>query len=266
MIITTLLGLWFTGVSSLEAGETDLTSMGFVQYVSLVIGASDSYAVLMWAAFLGSIVAIGLAVLQRLLTLEKSIAAWIGGVKAMMLAALILTMAWSIGNICQDLQTADYIIRISEGFLSPYFIPLLSFIIAALIDFATGTSWGVMAILMPIVIPIAHFVPQADASVSVLQQQSIFLSTIASVLAGATFGDHCSPISDTTIMSSMASGADHIDHVNTQLPYALLGGLLSMIIGYLPVAFAVPPVYLLFIGLIIIILVVRIFGSKASSL
>ena len=180
----------------------------------------------------------------------------------MLLAALILTMAWSIGNICQDLKTADYIIHISEGFLSPYFIPLLSFIIAALISFATGTSWGVMAILMPIIIPIAYLVPQSDPTITQIQQHGILLSTIASVLAGATFGDHCSPISDTTIMSSMASGADHIDHVRTQLPYALFGGVLSMLVGYLPVGFGVSPWIILPLGIIIIIGTIRFFGKK----
>ena len=208
-------------------------------------------------------IAIILAFAQRLLTLHQSIAAWIGGVKAMILAALILTMAWSIGNICSDLKTADFIIHISEGFLSPYFIPLLSFIIAALISFATGTSWGVMAILMPIVIPIAYLVPQAsEYSIPFSQQQGIFLSTIASVLAGATFGDHCSPISDTTIMSSMASGADHIDHVRTQLPYAFLGGIVSMFIGYLPVGFGIDPLIILPLGIVILFMTVRYLGQK----
>jgi len=265
VILTTLLGLWFTGVKSLEASGTDTDSIGFIQYISLVIGESDSYAVLMWASFLGSFVAIILALGQKLLSLDQSIAAWIGGVKAMIIAALILTMAWSIGNICTDLKTADYIIHISEGFLSPFFIPLLSFIIASLISFATGTSWGVMAILMPIVIPIAYLVPQSDTTISLVHQQSIFLSTIASVLAGATFGDHCSPISDTTIMSSMASGADHIDHVRTQLPYALFGGILSMIIGYIPIGFGLNPFIMLPVGILIIFLVVRFLAPKVQK-
>ena len=262
VIISTLVGLWFTGLESLNRENVNLDSLGFIQYISLVIGNSDSYAVLMWAAFLGSLSAIILAISQRLLTLDQSIAAWIGGVKAMILAALILTMAWAIGNICNDLKTADYIIYISEGFLSPYFIPLLSFIIAALISFATGTSWGVMAILMPIVIPIAYHIPQGDPVISFAHQQGIFLSTIGSVLAGATFGDHCSPISDTTIMSSMASGADHIDHVRTQLPYALFGGILSIIVGYLPIGFGFSPWFMLPAGIIIIILSIRFFASK----
>jgi Na+/H+ antiporter NhaC len=122
-----------------------------------------------------------------------------------------------------------------------------------------------MAILMPIVIPIAHLVPQSDATISLVHQQGIFLSTIASVLAGATFGDHCSPISDTTIMSSMATGADHIDHVRSQLPYALFGGILSMVIGYIPIGFGINPFIMLPVGFVIIILVVRFFAPKVQK-
>jgi Na+/H+ antiporter NhaC len=265
VILTTLLGLWFTGLNSLRSSGTDLDSVGFIQYISQVIGASDSYSVLMLASFLGSVVAILLAISQKILRLDESISAWIGGVKAMLLAVLILTMAWSIGNICADLKTADFIIHISEGFLSPYFIPLLSFIIASLISFATGTSFGVMAIMMPIVIPIAYLVPQADPAITLAQQQGIFLSTIASVLAGSTFGDHCSPISDTTIMSSMASGADHIDHVRTQLPYAIFGGVLSIVVGYIPIGFGVSPFIMLPIGIVIIVLAIRFLAPKVQK-
>jgi Na+/H+ antiporter NhaC len=262
VIITTLAGLWFTGYTSLTSAGINTTHMGFIQFISTVIGESDSYAVLMWAAFVGSFIAIGMALFQKLLSLDESILAWVGGVKAMILAALILILAWSIGNICTDLKTADYVILISERYLSAHFIPVISFVMAALISFATGTSWGVMAILMPIVIPMAHLLPQADISISIAQQQAIFLSTIASVLAGATFGDHCSPISDTTIMSSMASGADHIDHVRTQLPYALLGGLISILIGYLPVGFGISTKVIIPIGIISIFLIIRFAGKK----
>jgi Na+/H+ antiporter NhaC len=265
VIITTLLGLWFTGISLVNAKGINTSDLGFFQYISVVIGESDSYSVLMWAAFIGSLTAIGMALLQKLLSLEQSVFAWVGGVKAMILAAIILTLAWSIGNICTDLKTAEYVILISERYLSAHFIPLISFIVAALISFATGTSWGVMAILMPIVIPMAHLIPQADLSISAVQQQAIFLSTIASVLAGATFGDHCSPISDTTIMSSMASGADHIDHVRTQLPYALLAGFISIIVGYLPVGYGINTYFLLPLGIIIIVLFIRFAASKVTN-
>ena len=265
VILSTLIGLWLTGLENFRSSGGDGSSMGTIQYISAIIGASNSYSVLMWASFLGSFTAIGMSLVQRLLNLEQAIQAWIGGVKAMVVAALILTLAWSIGNICAEMKTADFVVEISRGYLSANFVPLLSFLTAALISFATGTSWGVMAILMPIVIPIAHILPQTDPSISAIQQQSIFLSTIASVLAGATFGDHCSPISDTTIMSSMASGADHIDHVRTQLPYALTGGLISIFLGYLPVGFGISTWIVLPLGLITIYLVVRFLGKPVDD-
>ncbi len=265
VIVVTLAGLWFTGLSSVHANNTDTAGMGFLTYASTVIGQADSYAVLMWASFLGGVVAIIMALAQKLLSLEASISAWIGGIKAMLLAALILTMAWSIGNICTDLHTADYVIRLTSDYISVGMVPFLSFLTAAIISFATGTSWGVMAILMPIVIPMGYLLPQADPTLSIAHQQEIFLSTIASVLSGATFGDHCSPISDTTIMSSMASGADHIDHVRTQLPYALLGGLLSLLFGYFPVGFGITDWIVLPTGLLVAVLIIRFLGKKSEA-
>lgn len=263
VIMTTLLGLWFTGLTNFNQSGLSSADLGLVEYMSKVVGGADSYAVLMWAAFIGSLVAIIMAVAQKLLSLEESITAWIAGIKAMLIAALILTMAWSIGNICIDLKTADYIINITRNFLSPHYIPMIAFIVSALVSFATGTSWGVMAIMMPIVIPMSYLIPHGDATLTVMQQQGIFLSSIASVLAGATFGDHCSPISDTTIMSSMASGSDHIDHVRTQLPYALLGGVISILFGYLPAGFGIHPAISIFVGAVLIVVLIRFWGRKS---
>ncbi len=265
VILVTLAGLWFTGLSSVRSSGIDTTDMNFLRLVSTVIGQADSYAVLMWASFLGGVVAIVLAISQRLLSLEAGISAWIGGIKAMLLAALILTMAWSIGNICNDMHTADYVIGLTRNYISAGMVPFLSFLIAAVISFATGTSWGVMAILMPIVIPMGYLLPQTDPSFTLAHQHSIFLSTIASVLAGATFGDHCSPISDTTIMSSMASGADHIDHVRTQLPYALLGGIMSLVFGYLPVGLGVYDSIVLPVSILVVVMAVLLLGKKSDG-
>lgn len=264
VIFTTLAGLWFTGLSG-ASGLANIGQMDFIHYVSTVIGQSDSFAVLMWAAFFGSIAAIIMAVVQRILNLNEAMLAWVAGVKSMVMAALILTMAWAIGNICTDLQTAEYVISLTQGMLSPHLLPLLSFIIAGLIAFATGTSWGTMAILAPIVIPLAYQLPAADASISAAVQQEIFLSAIASILAGATFGDHCSPISDTTIMSSMASGADHIDHVRTQLPYAVIVALVSIFFGYLPVGYGLHGWMTLLMGISVIFLIIRFAGRKVVT-
>lgn len=258
VILTTLIGLWVTGLSAYQAPS----GIGWLEYASGVVGQADSFAVLMWAAFLGSFAAIILAVGQRILNLNEAIMAWVSGVKAMVLAGIILTLAWAIGNICTDLQTAEFVIAHTRSFLSPHLLPLISFFISGIIAFATGTSWGTMAILAPIVIPLAHHLPLQDAALPAVQAQEIFLSSIASILAGATFGDHCSPISDTTIMSSMASGADHIDHVRTQLPYALLSAGIAILFGYLPVGFGLSDWYVLPMGLVVTFLVVRFGGKK----
>ncbi len=265
VIMTTLAGLWYTGLLGTTLSDSELQSMGMIHYISTIIGNSNSFAVLMWAAFIGGFTAILLALFQRILTLNESILAWVGGVKAMIMAALILTLAWAIGTICTDIQTANYVISITEGLLSPHWLPTLTFIIAGIIAFATGTSWGTMAILAPLVIPLAHQLPTLDTSISITTANSIFLSSIAAILAGATFGDHCSPISDTTIMSSMASGADHIDHVRTQLPYALLVAGLSIFLGYIPTGYGMPGWLMLLIGSSVIILIVRFTGKKVGN-
>jgi len=264
VILTTLAGLWYTGLQGAALSDSELQSMGMIHYFSTIFGNSNSFSVLMWAAFVGGFAAILLALFQRILTLNESILAWVGGVKAMIMAALILTLAWAIGAICTDIQTANYVISITKGLLSPHWLPMLTFIIAGTISFATGTSWGTMAILAPLVIPLAYLLPVSDAAISASTAEGIFIGSIAAILAGATCGDHCSPISDTTIMSSMASGADHIDHVRTQLPYALLVAGLSIFLGYIPAGYGVPGWIMLLIGSIVIFLFVRFAGKKVG--
>lgn len=263
VIFSTLAGLWLTGLQAVRDSGMTMTGKGSIHYLSTIIGQANSFDVLMWAAFLGSFMAIILAVVQRLLTLNEALLAWVGGVKAMVMAALILTLAWAIGNICTDIQTAEYVITITSGLLSPHFLPMLSFLIAGVIAFSTGTSWGTMAILTPIVIPLAYQLPLDDVLLAEATRNSIFLSSIASILAGATFGDHCSPISDTTIMSSMASGSDHIDHVRTQLPYAVIVAAISILLGYIPAGFGFHPLMGIVIGFVAVFLLIRFAGRRA---
>jgi Na+/H+ antiporter NhaC len=259
VILFTFAGLWYTGYIHIVNEQRDITALGFLEMISTIIGQSDPFSVLLWASFSGSIIAIIIACAKKVLSIDKAILAWINGIKAMLPAALILTLAWSIGQICSDIKTAEYIIDISKSLIELRFLPPLTFITAAVISFATGTSWGVMAIMMPIVIPLAHHHVNMTTDLSA---EGLFLSTIAAVLAGATFGDHCSPISDTTVMSSMASSADHMDHVRTQLPYALFAGGISIVIGYLPVGFGVPWWISLLLGGLVIFLIIRFIGRK----
>jgi Na+/H+ antiporter NhaC len=128
----------------------------------------------------------------------------------MILANLILVSAWSISAICGQVGTANYVIGISEGVIRPWILPALIFVIGGFIAFSTGTSWATMGIVIPIALPLAY-------SLGV----PLHIAT-AAVLTGSIFGDHCSPISDTTVLSSTFAGSDHLDHVKTQMPYALL--------------------------------------------
>jgi Na+/H+ antiporter NhaC len=220
----------------IQTGRSDLIASGEIAptlFDSLRNG--NSFVALLWSSFLGCLVAILMTVFQRIMTLTQTMHAWVSGLKAMTPAIVILVLAWAIGAVCDDLNTADYLVGRLSGVLAPELLPGLIFLVAAGVSFSTGTSWGTMTILTPLCIPlviqVTHLGGMGEAAAN-----SVLLSSIASILSGAVFGDHCSPISDTTIMSSMASNSDHIDHVRTQLPYALSVGLIVIVLGYTPTA------------------------------
>ena len=257
ILVVGLYGLYSTGTAALA--EEGITSYG----VGDIISKSDSYGALMWASLSGCLAAIVLSVVQRILTLVKAIDAWFNGVKAMLLAMLILILAWAIGAVTQELHTAEYLVQILRGTIAPHLLPVLVFLIAAGVSFATGTSWGTMAIMMPLVIPLGHNL-SIDAQLTGASYDVILNGVISSVLAGAVFGDHCSPISDTTILSSMASACDHIDHVRTQLPYAVLVAVICMIVGDIPTAFGLSPWISIAVGTAVMTGVLYFFGKKAE--
>ena len=223
-----------------------------------VFGKANSLKALLWAALLGGFVAILMSVFTRTLSLRQSMEAWVAGVRSISLAVMILVLAWSLGEICADLHTAQWVIGAIGDHLPATLLPASVFVIAAAVSFATGTSWGTMGILFPLVVPLAHELAPDDATV--------VLSSVASILSGSVWGDHCSPISDTTIMSSMASSCDHVDHVRTQLPYALAVGGVSLVVGEIATGVGLfgPFVGLLF-GAVIIYLLVRFVGTPVGE-
>lgn len=255
VILVTLVGLYWSGSESLGEAAKKAT-------LGTIFGAADSFSVLMWAAFSGLLSTFILTLSQRILSLNSTIEAAINGYKSMMLAAMILILAWAIGDICKHLHTADYVIALSKGILSPHLVPFVTFMVAAFISFSTGTSWATMAILTPIVVPIAHHLP-VEAGLSPYLSHEILIGTVGAVLSGSVLGDHCSPISDTTILSSMASAADHVDHVRTQLPYAILVGLVACLAGYLPNGWGLNTYVALGIGVLILVGIVLLLGKKS---
>ncbi|RKZ16810.1 Na+/H+ antiporter NhaC family protein, partial [bacterium] len=258
----TIAALWYSGRQAL------LSSIGPAGLAEVplrdVFAEANPATSLLLAVTAGSIVAVLLAVGTRTLKLSDTMDSWVDGAKAMVPALIILILAWSIGDVCELLRTADVVVGAATGNLSAQFVPTITFLIAGFLAFSTGTSWGAMAILMPIVIPLS-FELSAAAGLSDAHAQMIFLASIASVLSGSVFGDHCSPISDTTIMSSMASGADHIDHVRTQLPYALVAGVVAILLGTLPAGFGISPWLTLPIGAVTIVLLVRFVGRPIGE-
>lgn len=258
ILFGTIAGMVYTGVISLqEAGSNDLS-------IQNIIGNADSYSALLWASFAASIVAILMSSWQKILKLNDAINAWQKGVQTMLVAAIILVFAWGISDITNQLKTADYLISILSDAVDPRFLPVLVFIVCSLISFSTGTSWGTMAIVMPIVIPLAAKMVEVS-HLDISQTQLIINGVISSVLAGSVFGDHCSPIADTTILSSMASQCNHIDHVKTQLPYAMAVAFVCMLLGDIPTAFGMNP--FLANGLIAAVLigVLYFFGKKVPE-
>jgi Na+/H+ antiporter NhaC len=234
VILITIGGLWWNGRAALAAaGATDFS-------LRAVLNAADSLAVLMWASLGGSLLAGLLAVAAGRLRPGATVDAWLDGARAMLIAMVILVLAWSLGAVCEALGTGPWLVEASRGFLSANLLPAVTFVLAAAVSFATGTSWGTMAILIPIVLPLAVALPESAGLAPDLADR-IALASISAVLAGAVFGDHCSPISDTTIMSSMASGSDHVDHVRTQLPYAATVGAVALLLGYVPVGYGLSP-------------------------
>ena len=204
-----------------------------------IIGSADSYKALMWASLLGVLTAAGLSLGQRILTMTETIEAWYAGLKSMLFAMIILILAWALSDITEDLHTARYLVHLLGDALNPGLVPALVFILSAATAFATGSSWSTMGILMPLVVPLAWAVLHQNG-MDDPAHYSILYSTVACVLAGSVWGDHCSPISDTTILSSMASGCDHIAHVRTQLPYAMSVGVVAVVVGILPTGFGFP--------------------------
>lgn len=195
------------------------------RFVQAFIGASDhTLDILAWAGVIGSVVSLAWARLRTGLSLSAAFRAYAGGLRIVAPTLIILVCAMTIRSLTDALGTGDYLAALLEG-TAPGLLPAAVFLLAAIVAFSTGSSWATMGLLIPVAMPLA-------AAGSVAGGPVIILATAAAVLDGAIFGDHCSPISDTTVMSSAASGCDHLAHVRTQMPYAVLAMMAAVACGY----------------------------------
>lgn len=245
LILSTAGGLYMTG-----SGDN----------IQDILGSADPFKSMLWASLLSLLSAVVITLWNRALSAEQTVAAMEEGFKPMMVAVMILTFAWAIAGVNKDLQTAEYIVSLLSDSLAAQWIPAIVFIMAAITAFATGSSWGTMAILIPLVVPLSFSAMQM-AGVVDTGHYYILYAAIASIMAGAVWGDHCSPISDTTILSSLASDCPHMEHVQTQMPYALVVALITLIFGVIPSGFGVPAWVCLLAGSGAIIFFLRYFGK-----
>ena len=258
LIFGTIIGLIVTGydASVWQSGTS------FFPKLSVTIGSANSYLALLWASVLSLLTSIVMTLLRGDMKFGKIMEEMVEGFKAMFNAVLILTMAWAIALVTKDMHTAEFVSQLLvQWSLSPVVVPVLTFLLAALIGFSTGTSWGTMAILYPLILPSSWLLCQ-EQGLSIDATMPLFYNVVASVLAGSVMGDHCSPISDTTIMSSLASSCNHLQHVRTQMPYALTVGGVAMLLGVLPTALGLPSWIAFLMGFGVLWLVVRLVGKK----
>lgn len=265
VILGTVIGLLYTGLESMFWSLSDFwnSDLSFTRKISKVIGNADSYQALLWSSAAGLIAAIKLSVFQKTLKLGQAVESAIHGFKTMLPAIVILVLAWSLAGVIDKMHTADLLTSALSDNISPYFVPAITFLLAAAVAFSTGSSWGTMAILYPLMIPASWEISQA-AGMDYAESISIFHNVVACVLAGSVLGDHCSPISDTTILSSLASSCNHISHVRTQMPYALTVGLVAILFGTIPSAYGIPFWITLPIASLMLYLIIRFKGKTVD--
>ncbi len=248
LIISTISGLFITG-----SGST----------IQDIIGSADSYKSLVWGGLLAMATAGVMTIVQRLLSHEEMLKGMLKGMHVMFDGLMILVMAWALSDVTVALGTADYLVSVFDGVLNPYWVPVIIFVISAGTSFATGSSWGTMGILMPISVPLVWNLGITAGLPPEVANELIYAS-VSAVLAGSVWGDHCSPISDTTILSSIASQCDHIEHVRTQLPYALVVGIVSILAIISSTVLDISPWIIYPIGIAILVGVLFKFGRFAS--
>lgn len=254
---------WGTIWANLYALDGD-PDLGALRKMGILIGASDSYAALLWSSMSAVVLALILTISQRIMKMAEAIETVVKGFKTMMPALLILILAWSLATTTETLNTAEFLTTTLGDSVSPYMVPVVVFILAALIAFSTGSSWSTMAILYPIAIPLCWNISQ-NAGLPTEVCMDLLYNVIAVVLAASVLGDHCSPISDTTILSSLASSCNHIDHVKTQLPYALTVGTISIIMTYASTAYNMPFLLSFALGILLMVAAVLFFGKKVGT-
>ena len=261
LILGALFAFYYSGYTTIMGGEDSAViqlmqnSPASFDAIKEAFSNADASVALFQSAFFAGLVAIIMGVAKKIFTLSEALDIWVDGMKTLIITGVILICAWSLSSVIKELGTAKYLIQLLSGSLPPFILPSLIFVLGAIISFATGTSYGTMGILMPLAIPLAY---------SINPDMSYVIVATSAVLTGAIFGDHCSPISDTTILSSMGAGCNHIDHVRTQMPYAIFVAVITIVFGYIPAGFGLPVYVVLPIAFVAMFIGIQIFGKSVE--
>jgi Na+/H+ antiporter NhaC len=231
LIFCCVIGMIYTG--GFFAGENFITAFS----------NCDASVGLMLGSFVAFVITIVYYLFRRVLKWNECMESIPEGFKAMVPAILILTLAWTLKTMTDSLGAAEYVAGVMEVSAGRFmnFLPAIIFVVGCFLAFSTGTSWGTFGILIPIVV-----------AVFAGTNENMMIMSISACMAGAVCGDHCSPISDTTIMASAGGQCDHVNHVSTQLPYALLVALVSFV-TYIVAGFVQTPVIALPVGIVLMI-------------
>ena len=259
LVSSSLIGFYYSGYSSVMNGADVVAKEIFINApfsfsaIQEAFSNADASVVLFQGALLASLVAIIMSVCKKIFTISEAIETWIEGMKGLLITGVILVLAWSLSSVIKELGTAAYLVSVLQFAIPKFLLPSIIFILGSIIAFATGTAYGTMGILMPLAVPLAY---------AINPDMSFIVACTSGVLTGAIFGDHCSPISDTTILSSTGAGCDHIEHVRTQIWYSLFVGAITIIFGYIPAGFGVSIWIILPVAIIALIAITFMVSKK----
>ena len=261
LIIGALLAFYYSGYQAILSGDNatliNLINNSPISFEAIkeCFSNADASVALFQSALFAGIVALAMGVSKKIFTLSEGLEMWVDGMKTLIITCVILICAWSLSSVIKELGTAKYLITLLSGSIPAFLLPSIIFVLGGIMSFATGTSYGTMGILMPLTIPLAH---------SLSPEVSYIIVCISAVLTGSIFGDHCSPISDTTILSSMGAGCNHIDHVKTQMPYALFVGTIAVVFGYIPAGLGLPLYLIMPLAFIAMFMGIQILGKSVD--
>ena len=261
LIVGSLFAFYYSGYTTIlgrdDATLIELLKNSPLSFVSIreAFSNADASVALFQSALFAGIVAIVMGTSKKIFNISQGLEIWVDGMKTLVITCVILICAWSLSSVIKELGTARYLIQLLSGSIPAFLLPSIIFVLGGIMSFATGTSYGTMGILMPLTIPLAH---------SINPEMSYIIVCISAVLTGSIFGDHCSPISDTTILSSMGAGCNHIDHVRTQMPYSLFVASIAILFGYIPAGFGLNIYLILPVAFLVMFIGIQILGKSVD--